>query len=483
MSTANRDRSHESIINDTLARLLRERCGLDAVAETLHDGKRPDIIVRLAEWTVILETEFEPALTVEADALSRFTMEIGGRKIENALAVTVPMQLRSVSQQFLLDRMAAATLTWQEWRSDGTNGPKINGSPIELGNVVQRTSPPTGDLDEAVRVLDEGARRAGAQLYLSPGTLGRVAKVFGADASDEAANMAALVIINAMTFQNRLASGEPAFQPVTAALGGQGFSRIRLLQILDDILGIDYYPIFSMARDVVRELSDIEAAAVLGECARTTEALLRMRAVGRHDLAGRIFNQLIAERKLLAAFYTRIPASTLFAGLALSSDRWRHVDWSAPEKLSQLRVIDPACGTGTLLMAAYRHIVQNHLAASSGDSDDETLHRSLVEEVIMGTDVVQASIHLTAATLAAMSPTVTFHQMQLHSLRLGSEVQTDLQGNETRHVHLGSMDWLVASEVQSSFSATEEQIWGDRRHGKHSRASQGRSGHLQPSLH
>ncbi len=32
------DRSHESIINDTLARFLRERCGLSAVAETQQAG-------------------------------------------------------------------------------------------------------------------------------------------------------------------------------------------------------------------------------------------------------------------------------------------------------------------------------------------------------------------------------------------------------------------------------------------------------------
>ena len=58
MTTAtHKDRSHESIINDTLARFLRERCSLSAVAETLHDGRRPDIIVRLSEGPVILETE------------------------------------------------------------------------------------------------------------------------------------------------------------------------------------------------------------------------------------------------------------------------------------------------------------------------------------------------------------------------------------------------------------------------------------------
>ena len=78
---ANTDRNHESIVNDTLARLLRDRCGLAAVAETLHGGRRPDIIIRLSEGPVILETELEPALTVEADALSRLGMEIEGQKV------------------------------------------------------------------------------------------------------------------------------------------------------------------------------------------------------------------------------------------------------------------------------------------------------------------------------------------------------------------------------------------------------------------
>ena len=453
-----KDRSHESIINDTLARFLRERCSLSAVAETLHDGRRPDIIVRLSEGPVILETELEPALTVEADALSRLGMEIDGRRVQNVFAVTVPGRLRSTSQQHLYERMAGATLVWQEWRIDGTSGPKLSGTAIEFGNSVQRTSPPAGDLDEAVDALDEGARRAGSRLYSSPGTLGRVSKIFGADPGDEAANMAALVIINAIVFQERLASNEVAFQPVSAAMRDGRFSRLALLQVWEHILSIDYYPIFSMARDVVRELSEVEATEVLSECARTAAALLGMGAVGRHDLAGRIFNRLISERKLLAAFYTSIPASTVLAGLALSPDRWSHVDWSNAEGISQFRVVDPACGTGTLLMAAYRQIVQNHSATTSDDSDDPFLHQALVEKVITGADVVQAAIHLTAATLAAMSPSVRFEQMQLHTLRLGTETQENLQGKESRAVYLGSLDWLESSEVQSFFSATEEQI-------------------------
>ena len=449
-SPLDRDRTHESVINAALSRLLTERVGLEAVAETLRQGRRPDIVVRLPEGPVVVETEVEPASTVEADALARLGMEIDGRTVQNAFAVAVPAALRSVSQRHLDERMAASTLVWQEWRVDGTSGPKLSGSVAELGNAVARAAPPAGNLDEAVDRLDEGARRAGSRLYSSPGTLARVSKIFGAEPGDESANMAALVIINAMVFQERLAGGEEAYQPVSAARRDGRFSSLMLLQMWEHILSIDYYPIFSMAKNVVQEMSEVEAAEVLSECARTASALLTMGAVGRHDLAGRIFNRLISERKLLAAFYTSIPASTLLAGLALSPDRWPNIDWGDVESLGRMRVVDPACGTGTLLMAAYRQILQNHQAAGTGAASLSSLHKALVEEIITGADVVQAAIHLTAATLAAMSPSVRFEQMQLHTLRLGIDRSAD--------VHLGSLDWLVAPEVQSFFSATQERI-------------------------
>ena len=445
------DRSHESVINDTLARILRDRLGFSAVAETLLDGKRPDIIVRLLQAApVILEIELEPARTVDADALSRLDMEIDGRKVQNVFAVTAPARLRTVDQQHLFERMEAATVKWQEWRSDGTSGPKLSGTVSELGNAVTLATPPSGDMEETVNVLDEGARRAGSKLYVAPGTLARVANVFRAPPGDEVAHMAALVIINAMVFQERLAREQEVFRPVVAARKGGVFSGAVLLQLWEAILEVDYYPIFIMAKDVVEELSAVEAPGILDECARTAERLLGMGAVGRHDLAGMIFNRLITDRKLLAAYYTSIPASTILAGLALSPDRWPHVDWTNVEALREMSVVDPACGTGTLLMAAYRQIFQNYAASDVSSPEVNRLHQALVERVLFGADVVQAAIHLTAATLAAMSPTVRFAQMQLHTLFLRMESSGDIQ--------LGSLDWLKAPQAQAFFSGSEEQV-------------------------
>ena len=264
-------------------------------------------------------------------------------------------------------------------------------------------TPHSDNLEDAVELLDKGARQAGSRIYSSPGNLARVSQVFGAAPSSEVANMAALVVINAMVFQERLSNSEGIYQPVRSARVNGVFSADRLLRMWNEILKIDYRPIFSMARDVVQGISGLDTSDILDECAETAGGLLDMGAVGRHDLAGRIFNRLVSERELLAAYYTTIPASTLLAGLSLSPDRWPNVDWGHAEKLEQMRVVDPACGTGTLLMAAYRQVLQNHTAAENPSLYDlTTLHRALVEKVIMGADVVQAATHLTAAALAAI---------------------------------------------------------------------------------
>lgn len=448
------DRNHESIINDKLAALFRDKVGLQASAETIRLGGRPDIVVRTTEGPVVVEVEFEPARTLEADALSRLGMEIDGLKVQIAFAVAIPEVIRTVPQEHLQARLASINMRWREWRADGTSGPIVVDSFTSLARSVQQAVSPASDLDEAVDTLDQGARRAGSHLHRSPGTLTRIANILGSPPGDEAANMAALIIINAMVFQERLANINPDVHPIEMTRDHEHISRIKLILSWDIILGVDYWPIFKMARDVVSNLSDIEASLVLDECARTAEKLLSMATVGRHDLAGRIFNRLVSDRKFLAAFYTSIPAATLLAGLALSIDAWPEINWADVNQLQNFRIIDPSCGTGTLLMASYRQIIDNHQLAASGVlsgvlSTDE-LHRVLIEQIINGSDVVQAAIHLTAATLAAMSPTIKFKQMNLHTLKLGLD--------QSGTVWLGSLDWLAAPQLQSFFSTTGEQI-------------------------
>lgn len=197
----------------------------------------------------------------------------------------------------------------------------------------------------------------------------------------------------------------------------------------------------------------IDADQFLKSCRRTANQLVSHPAVGRHDLAGQIFNRLVANRKFLATYYTSIPAATILAGLALAPDKWPEVDWWDIDAIRKLVVLDPACGTGTLLMSSYQQIVENHRRAvlDKGSTPDlMQLHQALVEDSIHGADVVDAGIHLTASTLASMSPEVKFQRMNLSVFPLDFD---PIEG-----ARLGSLEWMSGDAIQATFSGAGAQI-------------------------
>ena len=112
------------------------------------------------------------------------------------------------------------------------------------------------------------------------------------------------------------------------------------------------------------------------------------------------------------SFYTTTAAATLLANLAIREDM---CDWSDSEAIAKLRITDPACGTGTLLMAAAERI--RDLASSARIEND--ISQVLIESVLTGYDVNLTATHLAATTLGLLSPKTTFRQMKIGRALLG----------------------------------------------------------------
>ena len=127
-----------------------------------------------------------------------------------------------------------------------------------------------------------------------------------------------------------------------------------------------------------------------------------------HDLTGIVFQRLIADRKFLATFYTRPAAASLLAGLAMPADRPPGgADWGDGETLAAVQIGDFACGTGTLLSAAYQRMSLLH-ELHGGNA--RALHAPLMKHGIVGLDVLNMGVHLTAAMLAGIHPDTPFEE-------------------------------------------------------------------------
>lgn len=259
--------------------------------------------------------------------------------------------------------------------------------------------------------------------------------------ADAISRISGLVIVNAMIFQEILAYFDSRVDSLEKTLDDpnllSSFSG-HWRFILEDI---NYYPIFHLAREIIINLTaDADIIAALKNLAGTAQRIVSMRAALRHDLMGRVYHRLLADKKYLGTYYTKIPPANLLLKLALDYDKFP-VAWQDLDQISQLRIADLACGTGTLLMAAADAIADNYLraAAEHGATPDlDGLQKRLAEEIIHGYDVLPSAIHLTASTLALRAPQVTFSKMNLFNLPLG--------GEESR---LGSLEFLKTKDLKT----------------------------------
>ncbi len=142
-----------------------------------------------------------------------------------------------------------------------------------------------------------------------------------------------------------------------------------LLAAWTAILKINYWPIFAIAKDLLSHLPAGDAATILRRLRETAQAISATGVDQAHDLTGRIFQRLIADRKYLATFYTLPASAALLARLAVA--KLDGVDWADPAAIGTLRVADFACGTGALLSAVYERLAARHERAGG---DPSALH-------------------------------------------------------------------------------------------------------------
>ena len=194
------------------------------------------------------------------------------------------------------------------------------------------------------------------------------------------------------------------------------------------ILALDYKPIFETGRAAVQACPpDPAFADAIRDTARAALAVAQNIAGLRHDLLGRIFHTVLDTARYDGSFYTTTAGATLLAGLALREDI---CDWQDAAAVGRLRITDPACGTGTLLMAAAERI--RDLAPQS--DVDESIDRALIENVFTGYDVNLTATHMAATTLGLLSPTTQFRNMKIGRTFLGVD--------NVGEAHLGSLEFL-----------------------------------------
>ncbi|RWO21748.1 N-6 DNA methylase [Mesorhizobium sp.] len=456
-------RNREEAVNTQLA-ILISRLGVTADAETIHvHGKhRPDVLFQMRGLRVVIEGKFDdhPGAdkVVLADARKRVTSGIA----HIACAVIYSKPLRSAPTTKMLEVLGNSSLRFRivtethetDW---------FDGAPSDIMGALRRAQEALTKDDiveqtaKSLSIRLEGV----AKLWMGQaGSCDRLSAILGiappkgetkdkaAARRESAAKVSALVLANALIFQEQLATTDGRITSLR---------KIEQAKNLVDTVAahwkwiwenINYVPIFQLGERVLAELPSSNNTTIAVESLlREAKAICEQQAALRHDLMGRIYHWLLHNAKYLGTYYTSVSSATLLLKLAMAA-KWKQ-DFGDPVALASFKVADLACGTGTLLMAAAQAVsdVYIRVRAEDGrtldDKDLSTLHRAIMENMLHGYDVLPSAVHLTASTLAMLAPEVAFVKMNLFVMPMGMD---------HGQARLGSLDFLEDNEIKTQMA-------------------------------
>lgn len=382
--------------------------------------------------------------------------------VEHCLAIRLPTGLEAVSHQDLGDAFDETDgLEWvlfskeQEEVSRYPSLGWIRGGVNQLAGFIEAVPLSQRVLEEAYNTLRLGVHRAEVQLKQldQPYRLQIADLLFTVSEADMTLLMAATVVCNALMFQQQLEKHYPSVSLAGCymKLNTSQPDWLKIKGTWQAILKRNYVPIFLISMRILELLPSHIRDRVLFELAATARELHQWEVSPSHDLIGRVFQWMFADRQLLATYYTRPETATLLSELAVGK---LEVDWQNWDEQSRLALADFACGTGTLLTSSYQAVISQ---LSRHQKQPNRYHRGFMEESLVGLDVLPSATHLTTANLASIFPEVEFGHIRVATAPYGKDKFGSVfaRQRETEVAFLGSLEFMVSEAGSALFDSTE----------------------------
>ena len=425
----------------------------------LNATQKPDVIVtERGRNPVVIEVKIDgdtPNFSGEIQAEAHFGMLLDPsvfsgltyNTIENVLRVRMPARFRTMPQDKIASEMRSAEdiayilLNKLEPESEAepdlvlfitetepNNEIKqesfpqsgwLSGSVADIATAIRVRATPISKIDAAADLLEKRIETAAQQLEAAikerPSIGAEIEAVLFQKAGEQTSRMAMLIVTNAFVFQSVLA-GKPEMERVMSLkrMLSDNAKRLRYEQVIagwNIILKVNYRPIFHVAKRIIEAIAtdDELIDVILATLCDSAKELVDQRLTQVHELAGTVFQRLIVDRKYIKANYTRLESVALLSALVLPKTQ---------ENVSDLKVADFACGTGSLLNGAYQRILELHEHAGGKGS---LIHTRMIEKNLVGCDVMPNASHLTASLLTSIYPDLKIGNTRIHTMPYGRQ--------------------------------------------------------------
>ena len=439
----------EETLNTYLALLLDNYEGIEATAERRSQTEAIDITVVHGTDATPIPTLVEakigttPSKRREAVRQARSRLDASPRALAFGLCYPTHLRDGSVSAQATKNALAESIIAFAPVQHFVREPMWREGSVADFADSLRNA-----DLSrQLIADTIEYTVRKAADMLLNYGHAPDLASALALPKRKEdlraASLVAALMLSNAALLHHRLRL-VPSLAGVVqlkTALGETTKTPAIIREAWQAILSIDFHPVFAPALSALNALNDDDAREPLRWIAENAVAVADELASLRFDHAGSLYHRLLASARFDGSFYTNNVSAMLLARLALTENA---VNWSDANALAELKIIDPACGTGTLLMAAMHAIRDRHENAAGAKADSSPLHLALVEDVLYGLDINRHGVQLAACNLTLGNPRVDYSRMNLFTVQHGPQ--------PNGRTKAGSLEFLATAKDESDLA-------------------------------
>ena len=327
-------------------------------------------------------------------------------------------------------------------------------------------------VQETTNLIKNAVALATRELAAETGLGNRLMKTAGvADKKDMAARRAcsvcALYLTNALLMHQRLNDTRKKAESKAGMISISSLDEVQraekpeqiLLRDWRRVLEVDYSAIFRPAIETI-EVASIEREGMQGlrtalrqlarHCAEIAERYVQQGM----DHAGELFQAAMDNPDSDGAYYTLTPGAMLLA--ELTCDALADPDdplWASLEYWQQNTVLDPACGSGTLLTAFATAVRRRAATQGASENKLDALQQAMVEDSLTGMDINRQALQIAASQLAIGTSGRNLTRMGLYAMP-----RNDSNGR----ARLGSLERLTTRRDGAVLSQPDMLFHGTR---------------------
>ena len=416
---------NERIFNESLSEVLpyeREYKTAESTGVILgNNSKQPDILIDIPDLPPVIIESSRDKRDAETDAQKRLHVQLNdGTYVDCVIAIYIPEIFHNKDGKGIRELLKSGEeleyCIYKPHRIPSKGW--IKGTVYDIACFIR--SVPITKLDEIINNI-ETILKESANILKQHISNDLIKKLHQRD-QQKTANSIVILWLNTLMIQDHLSEYNKDIKKLQSLSKDKLPNAYQYLDTWNDIRKINWTTIFENSITSLEYLvnkNNHDTSKVFDMLHKVINIIECQRYKKLVNIGAELFPKMSVDRKTAAAFYTKDTTAEFLANLTITE---KDIDEDIFERI---KIVDMACGTGTLLRAGYNVIRTNFEKYHIDDKESlKKIHTDAIEKGLIGLDIFPISTHLTASSITMMGYGDPYNEMNIGMMPVGKPNKT-----------------------------------------------------------